>query len=435
VVGTGLVLIVGAIVASRYFFLPTPSTQSPAPNTQAASAALPLPDKPSIVVLPFVNLSGDPGREYFSDGITEDLTTALAKVSALFVIARNSAFTYKGKAVDVKAVSRELGVRYVLEGSVQRADNRVRITAQLVDGSSAAHVWAESYDRELKDIFAVQDEVRQKIVFALKVKLTPEEQELFRRFPTGNLEAYDYLWRGWAQMSRSTPESFASARQMFERAIELDPDYAAAYASLGYVYWAEWAMGWNGDPQLLKQAFALAQKAIALDNSLSRAHSVLGLVYLFQKQHELAIAEVEQAIALDPNFAEDYANLAHILTYVGRPQEAIGRVEQAMRLNPHYHLWYLWVLGRAYNLLGRYEEAIPLLQKVVTRYPDHLPTHLDLACIYSELGRIEEAQAELAELHRLNPKISLEGLKHNWPMKDPAVLEHHLAALRKAGLK
>ena len=192
----GLVLLAVVGVAVRYWSSPIPSTQPPAPSTQAAPAALPLPDKPSLVVLPFVNMSEDPKQEYFSDGFTEDLTTALTKVSGLFVIARNSAFTYKGKAVDIKAVSRELGIRYVLEGSVRRADSRVRINAQLVDGLSATHVWAESYDRELKDIFAVQDEVRQKIVFALKVKLTPEEQARFKRAPTANLEAYDFLLRG-----------------------------------------------------------------------------------------------------------------------------------------------------------------------------------------------------------------------------------------------
>src|SRR5712692_1670747 len=227
----GLLLIAGTILATRYLSRPPLSPQSSALITQEA---LPLPDKPSIVVLAFVNMSKDPEQEYFSDGITEDLTTALSQISALFVIARNSAFVYKGKPVDVKAVSRELGVRYVLEGSVQKADNRVRINAQLVDGLSAAHVWAESYDRELKDIFAVQDEVRQEIVLALKVKLTAEEQERFRRAPTDNLEAYDYLLHGLEYVSRVTQESFAQARQMFEKALELDPEYAAAYAWLGY---------------------------------------------------------------------------------------------------------------------------------------------------------------------------------------------------------
>src|SRR5262249_55850411 len=386
------------------------------------AGALPLPDKPSLVVLPFVNLSGDPAQEYFSDGLTEDLTTALAKISALFVIARNSAFVYKGQPVDIKAVSRELGVRYVLEGSVQRADNRVRITAQLVDGLSAAHVWAESYDRDLKDIFAVQDEVRQEIVLALKVTLTPEEQARLRHDPTENLQAYDYVLRGWAQVSRVTPESFAQARDLFTRAIALDPAYAAAYAALGYAYWVEYGAGYNPDPQLLQQAVTFAHKALSLDTSLPRAHVVLGVVSVFQKQHEVAVAELEQAITLDPNFADAYAELAHILTYAGRPQDAIGRIEQARRLNPKpEYPFYLWVLGRADHLLGRYDEAIPLLQRVVARLPDFVPAHADLACIYSKVGREEEARAEVEELRRLNPQLSLEWVRQMVPFKDPAV--------------
>jgi adenylate cyclase len=430
-----LALLLGVVLTVRYVSRLPLSSQSSVLVPQETQAALPLPDKPSIAVLPFANLSGDPEQEYFSDGITETLITDLSRVPGLFVIARNSTFTYKDQAVDIAGVSRKLGVRYVLEGSVQKADDRVRINAQLVDATTGGHVWAERYDRELQHIFALQDELTQKIVFALKVTLTPEEQARLRHDPTDNLEAYDYLLRGWAQVGRVTPESWAQARQLFEHAIELDPDYAAAYASLGYVYWTEWAGGWNSDLQLLKQAFTLVQKAIVLDSSLPRAHAVLGLVYLFQKQHEPAVAELEQAIALDPNFADAYAELAHILTYAGRPQEAIGRVEQAMRLNPHYHLYYVWILGRAYNLLGRYEEAIPLLQRVITRYPDHFPAHGDLAVIYSELGRKEEAQAEVAELRRLNPQISLEWLRQMVPYKDQEVLERRLAALRKAGLK
>jgi adenylate cyclase len=411
-----LVLVVGIASSVLLYRFRPPS--SPVGVSADKVAALPLPEKPSLVVLPFVNLSGDPAQEYFSDGLTEDLTTALAKVSALFVIARHSAFVYKGKPVDIKAVSRTLGVRYVLEGSVQRADNRVRISAQLVDGLTAAHVWAESYDRDLKDIFALQDEVRQEIVLALKVTLTPDEQARLRHDPTGNLQAYDSLLRGWAQLYRLTPDSFAQARQLFAHAIELDPTYAAAYAALGYAYWGEYGAGYNPDPQLLTQAMTFARKAISLDTALPRAHIVLGVVSLFQKQHDQAVAELEQAIALDPNFADAYAELAHILTYAGRPQDAVRRIEQAMRLNPTPpDLYYVWILGRAYALLGRYDEALPLLQKVVTRYPEHFPAHADLAAIYSEVGREGEAQAEVAELRRLNPQLSLEWLREMAPLK------------------
>lgn len=227
----GLLLLAGTTVVVRALSRSSLNTQDSTSFTQTAPA-LPFPDKPSIVVLPFVNMSVSPEQEYFSDGITEDLTTALAKVSGLFVIARNTAFTYKGKSVDIKAVSYELGVRYVVEGSIQRAGNRIRITAQLVDGFNAAHVWADSYDRDVKDVFAVQDEVRQKITFALKVKITPEEQERFRRTPTDNLEAYDLLLRGAEAYNRLTKETNIQARQMFEQALTLDPHYAGAFAWL-----------------------------------------------------------------------------------------------------------------------------------------------------------------------------------------------------------
>src|SRR5262249_48467448 len=256
---------------------------------EAQPPLLLLPDKPSLVVLPFVNMSEDPKQDYFSDGLTEDLTTDLSKISSLFVIARNSAFTYKGKAVDMGEVSRKLGVRYVLEGSVRKADDQVRITAQLVDATTDSHLWAERYDRPLKDIFALQDEIRQKIVLAVKVKLTPEEQERLKRSPTDNLEAYNYFLRGREYFYRFTKEAHAQARQMFEKAIELDPKYAAAYSGLGWIYLWEWAVQWSQDPQSLERAFELAQKAVALDDSVPGAHVVLGRVYQRKKQHEQAI--------------------------------------------------------------------------------------------------------------------------------------------------
>jgi len=397
---------------------------------------LPLPDKPSLVVLPFTNISGDPTQDYFSDGITEDLTTALAKVSSLFVIARNSAFVYKGKPVDVKAVSRELGVRYVLEGSVQRADNRVRITAQLVDGPSAAHVWAESYDRDLKDIFAVQDEVRQEIVLALRVKLTAEEQERFRRAPTDNLEAYDYFLRGSEYYLHYGKETNTQARQMFEKAIELDPEYAGAYMGLGSTYFVEGWSQWSRDPQQsIAQAFKLAQRAITLNDSLSPAHILLGDIHLLKKQHEQAIAELEKAITLDPNNAFGYADLGHTLIWAGRPEEAIGLIKKAMRLDPHYPVPFLDFLGFAYRLTGQYGEAVPTLKRVLARNPDYWGSRIGLTIIYSDLGQQEEARAEAAEILRTNPNFSLELWGQLAPYKDPAQLERDLAALRKAGLK
>jgi adenylate cyclase len=395
--------------------------------------ALPLPDKPSIVVLPFTNLSGDPAQEYFNDGITEDLTTDLYKLPGLFVIARNSAFTYKGKAVKVEDVRKELGVRYMVEGSIRKAGDRARITVQLIDTTTSHQLWAERYDRPLTDIFALQDEIVQKIVTTLKLQLTLAEQGILTRKGTNNLEAYDSYLHGLESYLRLTKEANAQARQMGEKAIELDPQYAQAHVLLGRTYLREWMWRWSQDPQTLEQALTLAQRAISLDDSLPMAHRLLGYVYLRKKQHEEAIAEAKRALALDPNDADGYETLGEVLSFAGRPEETLGLVEQALRLNPRQPVSLLWLLGRAYFLMGRHEEAIATLKKVVTRNPNHLSAHNDLAIIYIDLGREEEARAEVAEILRVNPKFSLKVVQ-DVPLKDPAVLEHWLDNLRRAGL-
>jgi adenylate cyclase len=400
---------------------------------------LPLPDKPSIAVLPFTNMSGDPEQEYFSDGMTEDLITDLSQLSGLFVIARTSTFTYKGKAVKVEDVGRELGVQYVLEGSVRKTDNRVLITAQLVEALTGHHVWAERYNRPLQDLFALQEEVRRKIVAHLALKLTDEEEAQWERTYTRNPEAYDYLLRGLEYQWRFTKRAFDQARQMYQKAIELDPAYAVAYAWMGWTYWMEWIYQLSDNPQALEQALAMEQQAIALDDSLSLAHDVLGLVYLYRnKQYEQAIAEAKRAIALSPNFYSPYAALAASLIFAGRPAEAIDQLEKAIRLNPRNPLYlatYLTGLGAAYSLTGRVEEAISALKRAVSLIPNFSPPHENLAGIYSALGRQEEARAEAAEVLRLNPGFSLEGLKLRLPVKDPAAAEQYLASLRQAGLK
>ncbi len=394
-----------------------------------------LPDQPSIAVLPFANISSDPEQEYFSDGITEDLITDLSKLSGLFVISRNSVFLYKGKAVKPEQVSQELGVRYVLEGSIRKAGKRVRITAQLVDATTGYHAWADRYDRDLQDIFALQDEVTQKIVAALEVKLTEGEQERLGRPLTNNIEAYDYYLRGLDLHTYSTEEANARAQQMFAKAVELDPQFAAAYACLGWAYFDQWSLGWSQDLQTLEQAFALAQQAIAADPLLPHGHRLLGIVHLWKKQYELAIAEVERTLALDPNHADAYVALGDIFNWAGRAEETAPLVEKAMRLNPQYPLWYLWDLGHAYYLLGQYEEAKATFKRVLARNPDFMPAHAYLAVIHSELGLEEEARAEGAEFLRLSPQLSLDALKQRLPYKDPAVLERILNAARKGGLK
>ncbi len=411
-----------------------PRTVVPTTSTEQAST-LALPDKPSIAVLPFTNMSGDPEQEYFSDGITDDLITDLSKLSGLFVIARNSVFTYKGTAVNVGEVSRKLGVRYLVEGSVRKAGNRVRINTQLVDATTGGHLWADRYDRELQDIFALQDEVTQKIVFALKVMLTPEEQVRFRQAPTDNLEAYDSFLRGQACFWRFTNEANVQARQLFERAIALDPQYAGAYAALGWTYLIEWAWQRSPDPQVLAQAFALAQRAVVLDDSLPLTHTMLGVAYLWQKQHEQAIAEGERATTLGPNYADGYAWLGHLFYFAGQPEEAIAAAEQALRLNPHDPFFSLFNLGSAYRLTGHYEKASVALQRVLHRNPDFLPAHVQLLVTYSESGQEAKAKAEATEILRINPNFSLEVARQRLPFKDQAELERLLAGLRKAGLK
>jgi TolB-like protein/class 3 adenylate cyclase len=418
-----LVLLASAGLIGRYFYVPTP-------------AGLPLPDKPSIAVLPFVNMSGDPDQEYFSDGITEDITADLSKISNLFVIARNSAFTYKGKATRVQDVGRELGVRYVLEGSVRRSDDRVRITAQLVDATRGQHLWSERYDRPPRDLFALQDEITQQIVSNLNAEVMQAELERVRRTPTENLTAYDYYLRGIEYRNRLTKEANVQARQMVEKAIELDPQFAMAYAFLGWNYYLEWIWQWSPDPQALGQASALAQKAIASDDSLADAHTLLGIVHLYKnRQYEQAIAEGERAIVLNLNYAFGYFALAETMNFAGKPEEAMGLAEKAMRLDPRWREWYVYEVGLACYLTRRYEEAITALKSALARYPNHLGAHRHLAAVYSALGREEEARAETAEVLRISPNYSLESARQRLPFKDPAILERQLAALRKTGLK
>ena len=428
------VLIVGAVAVTiwNYYLRPSP------PPMEVASVekmAFPLPKKPSIAVLPFVNMSGDPKQEYFSDGITEDLITDLSKVSGLFIIARNSVFQYKGKPVDVKNIGRELGVRYLLEGSVRRAEGKVRINAQLIDATTGGHLWAERYDRDLRDIFALQDEVTQRIVTALLVKLTEDEQERVVGKGTDSLEAYDCSLRGLDYFYRFTKEANAQARVMFERAIDLDPEYALAYSWLGFTHWMEWAFGWSQDPQSLEQAFELAQRATSLDDSVFAAHSLLGKVHLWKKQHDQAIAELEKTIALNPNYADGLAGLGEILCFAGRAEEAIAVLEKAIRLNPIPPVWYFHSLGHAYFLTGHYRKGITALKRVLNRNPNFWPARIYLAGSYVGLGQEEEAHAEAAEVLRINPNFSLEAGGQRLPYKDQAVLERLGDILRKAGLK
>jgi TolB-like protein/Flp pilus assembly protein TadD len=383
------------VPARGYRFVAPTSLRPPTPSVgvyHAPSPALPLPDKPSIAVLPFTNMSDDRDQEYFSDGITDDLITALSRLPGVFVIARSSTFTYKGKAAKVQDIGRDLGVAYLLEGSVRKSDNKLRITAQLVDTTSGNHLWAERYDRPLEDIFALQDEIVLKIVTTLKLQLTLEQQGLVSRKHTNNLEAYDYYLRGLIA-SDFTKEGNAQARQLWEKAVTLDPEYAEAYAQLGRTYYLEWAYHWSVDPQTPKRAFELVRKALALDDTLPMAHSRLGQLYSLQQQYDQAVAEGERAVALDPNNADSHLFQASVLNNAGRPEEALGPLAQAMRLNPRYRPVYLEELGKAYSSIGRYAEAIATLKEANKRSPSFGDVHLLLALSYLGLWLSQEGPA------------------------------------------
>jgi adenylate cyclase len=391
-------------------------------------------DQPSIAVLPFANISGDPEQEYFSDGITEDLITDLSQISGLFVIARHSVFTYKGKAVKVQEVSNDLKVRYVLEGSVRKVADRIRINTQLIDAKTGGHLWAERYDRHLKDIFAVQDEVTKNIVSALSVKLTEREEDQLARRHTNSLEAYEYALRGLEYYLRSTKEANTQAQRMLLKAIELDPEYSSAYSRLALTYLHEWTQGWSRDPKSMERAFDLAQKAIVMDESLPEAHRILGDIYLYRKDLKRARKEREKAIALDPNYADGLAGLGEVLIWADDLDKGIALVKKAMQLNPHHHAWYFFILGVAYTSKGRYEEAIEILDRALIRNPDFLGTHLALAIIYGITDRKEACRNEVEEILRISPEFSLKLLREMIPVSDQAIVDSIIEVLRMAGL-
>ncbi|MBK5101818.1 MAG: adenylate/guanylate cyclase domain-containing protein, partial [Desulfobacteraceae bacterium] len=341
--GVALVLVVvAALIWNSYFRRP------PIEVASVERMAFPLPDKPSIAVLPFVNISEDPNQEYLADGITENVITALSKVPEIFVIARNSVFTYKGKPVKIRQVSEELGVQYVLEGSVQQSNGRLRITAQLIDATAGHHLWANRFDRDLKDIFAVQDEVTLNILSALRVKFTHGEQARVQE-TTDNLEAWSYVVEGVSHFESFTKDDNARAQELFERAVKVDPKYSYAWAMLGWTHWFDATYGYSeSSSESFKKAVEIAQKAMELDDKQPDVHALMGGIYLIQRQYAHAIAEGERAIALAPNVACNKAILAQTMLFAGSFEEAITLVRSAMRLNPHYPSWYLQPLAMAY---------------------------------------------------------------------------------------
>jgi len=404
-------------------------------TTADRSLGLKLPDKPSIAVLPFANMSDDPEQEYFSDGISEDIISSLSQVPNIFVIARNSTFTYKGKSVNVQQVCRDLGVKYILEGSVRKVGNRVRITAQLIEGTTGHHLWAERYDRELEDIFAIQDEVTLKILRELQVKLTSGEQARLYSRGTENIDAYLKMTQARFYFYHNDRGSNIVARQICEEVIALDPKWEMPYSVLGWTHWTDARMGWSDSPEeSVREAFQCAQKSISLNES-SVAHGLLSWLYLITGVHEKALLEGERSIAVAPNSADAHAFYAFSLAFAGEPKKAMSRIESALRLNPFPPSWYFLVSGIAYRLLGRYEEAIAAYKKAISIEPGNLSAHVALATVYALDGREMEAQGEAEEVLRIEPKFSVERYAKSLAFMNQAYRDLSIAALRKAGLK
>ncbi len=432
VVIAALIVVAAAFAIWRFYLRPTP----PIEVASKDKMAFPLPDKPSIAVMPFTNMSGDPKEEYFSDGITEEIITALSKVPYLFVIARNSTFTYKGKPVKVKQVSEELGVRYVLEGSVRKEEGKVRITAQLIDALTGHHLWADRYDRDLRNIFALQDEITMKIITAMQVKLTVGELANLWAGGTKNLDAYLKCMEAYTNYLRTTKEGNALGKKLAEEVISLDPKYPRGYVLLAQIYLWDILLGTTESPEKsLAKAKDLAEKAIALDNSESTAHGLLGSVYLMSRQHDKAITQVERAISLNPNDASNQIRLGFVLLNSGRPQEAISALKNHKRLNPIPSQQYYLQLVTAYRLSGQYKEVIETGKEALRQVPNNINIYLQLAAAYMMMGREEEARAAAIEVMKINPKFSLEWYAKTTYFKNQNDIDKTIDALRKAGLK
>ena len=395
---------------------------------------LELPDKPSIAVLPFKNLSGDPRQEFFSDGFTEDITTTLAKIPRMFVIARESSFTFKGKSVQIQEIGRKLGVRYVLEGSIQKFGDLIRITAQLIDATNGHHLWAEKYDRELKDIFAMKDEITMKIATVLQVKLTEGESANWGP-ETKSFEAYIKVMQSWEHFRAFTPDDNILSRQKAKEALDLDPNYSSATEMFAWTLLMDGVFGTSKTPEKsIEQAFELAQKVLDRGDSDAGAHFLIGYAYSRKGQFDKAISELEIARDLFPNNADINAGLGTILNDAGKPEEAISVLKNAIRLNPIPPGWYLGRLGDGYRLTRQYEKAVHKYKEAIQLQPDDMISHLTLALCYVKLGREADAHAEAKEVLRINPKFSAESYAKHIPLKDEASKKLFIDGMRKAGL-
>lgn len=424
-------VIVASIIVISYLFM----QNSAEPEFEPASVekmAHPLPDKPSIAVLAFDNMSGDPNQEFFSDGISDEIITALSKSKSLFVVARNSTFKYKGKAIDIKQIAEELGVRYVLEGSVRKSDDKVRITAQLIDAVKGNHLWAERYDRDLKNLFTLQDEITLKIVEALEVKLTEGEQILrSRRFT--NLDVKLKFMEVLSLYRKGTAASLMRHGQVAQEVIDMAPEFEGGYVHLGW-YYHHLAMMGKSPQKSIEKAFKLAQKTLSLNESDPFAYALLSYLYAMRKDYDKAIAAGEKGVALNPNGADNHFILGQVLASVGRQDEAIGHLKQSIRLDPLPEYYYFVSLGRSFRMKGQYERALSEIKKAHHISPDNFITNLNLAAIYALLDRQKEAEAAARKALEIDPKFSVERASKTWPYKNQADHKLFADALVKAGL-
>jgi len=401
---------------------------------------LAVPEKPSIAVLAFTNLSSDLQQEYFADGVVDDIITELSRFNELFVVARNSSFQYKGKAVDVRQIGRELGVRYVLEGSVRRGGDRVRIAAQLIDATTGAHRWAEHYDRKIEDVFAVQDELVRTIVAILAAHVRRAEIERTRAKPPNSWKAYDYYLRAsdcFAAFNTTfSVKDLYETRRLVQKSLTLDGSYARSYVRLAHTHEVVWITPLDSDflnPKTLDEAHRLARKAIQLDPNLPEAHAVLAAVLTWKRQHEASLIEIERAISLNPNYMDWQFGLAFILA--GHSRRAVEFLRAQMRLDPFYLPVTSATLGVAHYMLKEYAQALPALRDCVSRAPNLRAGHINLAMTYAQLGQMGEARAEAAEVLRMQPNYTISGTTRRFvAFKDPEDDKHYFEGLRKAGL-